>query len=421
MKKDSLLSIPSDFLTDPLSGFFTPYYGAEKRELRLVLDTTNKCNLRCVMCHFSQEEIIRAKLVQWPQEAFDLLEFDVLPFVSHAVLSAGTEPLMWKRFPELLECCRRAEVPTFEMITNGLLLTPALAEAIVASGMTCVQLSLEGASKEMYESVRVGGTFERFLAGVEMLREAKARANSTLPELQFNVTLMKRNLHALEDIVHLAARLDVEHMVFQHLIVAEGLGMESESLVDAKNETNRALESVRALCQQYGIRIANQPEDFQLVESADAPPTEACDDEAHPEAAATACTPTQAEPQEPPPMPPSEPAPAPAPPPTADVETLAPLDLDALPEKPLCDAPWTQFEARSDGSVVPCCFWYNQEPPMGNMHTESFLDIWQGSTYRKLRHQILTGELGPNCRACPVSGGIGDINDESAFHSSFTV
>ena len=61
------------------------------------------------------------------------LEREILPRVKHAYLSAGTEPLMWKHFPALLEVFARARVPQFEMITKATLIDAELAARIVAS------------------------------------------------------------------------------------------------------------------------------------------------------------------------------------------------------------------------------------------------------------------------------------------------
>ena len=65
---------------------------------------------------------------------------------------------------------------------------------------------------------------------------------------------------------------------------------------------------------------------------------------------------------------------------------------------------------------MPCCFWYTDEP-LGNLDHESFEEIWQGAGYRRLRWEILTGNLGPNCAACPAVAGMGSVDDDERFRA----
>ncbi len=389
-------------MSDPLDARFLPYHGLGRRRLTLLMDATNKCNLRCIMCHFAREEAQREPAVQWTEANLERLEREVLPFVKRACLSAGTEPLMWKRFPELLEVLRRARVPEVDMVTNGLLLTDELADRIVKAGLTCVQLSLDGASKETYDSVRVGGKFEDFLAAVGRLNAAKRRLGSRRPELQFNFTMMSRNVGELTDLVRLAHEHGVRYLDLRHMVMNHGLDLARESLLLEKERTNRELDRARALAAGLGVRLTRCPENFEPADGE----TPAC------------------ETGEPPRDLPSD---AMAPPP-ARPETYAAsaardersrdyprLDLDALPPAPLCDAPWRQLNVKPDRSVVPCCFWYTEEP-LGDLDRESFEDIRQGEGFRRLRWEILSGHLGPNCARCPVTG-IGSVEDESAFQA----
>jgi radical SAM protein with 4Fe4S-binding SPASM domain len=236
------------------------------RPLELLLDATNRCNIRCVMCHFAYESAWQVPTEQWTPEFVARVEREVLPHVHHAQLSLGTEPLMWKGFPLLLEACKRAGVPVINMYTNGLLLTEELAELIVATPMSRVQLSLEGASKESYEAVRVGGSFERFLRGVELLTAARARAGSKLPRLQFNITLLRRAADEVEPILRLARRLGVDDIDFRHTILHEGIGIEGDSWLHDKPGFNRMMARMRALCAELGLRITIEPGDFALGE-----------------------------------------------------------------------------------------------------------------------------------------------------------
>jgi len=47
--------------------------------------------------------------------------------------------------------------------------------------------------------------------------------------------------------------------------------------------------------------------------------------------------------------------------------------------------------------VRPCCFF---EEKLGSVATHSLPDVVEGEEFRKLRRELVTGELRPNCRSC---------------------
>ena len=79
-----------------------------QRGLTLRLDIINKCNLRCVMCHFSDDAIFRRPTSQLTAAEFERLFDDIAPSVCKVVLSCGDEPLVSKHLPAILEYLARA-------------------------------------------------------------------------------------------------------------------------------------------------------------------------------------------------------------------------------------------------------------------------------------------------------------------------
>jgi radical SAM protein with 4Fe4S-binding SPASM domain len=373
---------PDEFpRVDPahLAGFHTPWSQPGERHLELMLDTTNKCNLRCVMCHFAFPSAAAEPLQQWDTAFLARLERTVLPHVQHAQLSLGTEPLLWRHFPALLAACKRARVPVIDMYTNGLLLTRELARCIVATPMTRVQFSLEGVSQRGFDQVRVGGKFADFVARVELLIEMKALLGSDLPRLQFNLTMLRRNAHEVEDVVRLAGRLGIDYLDIRHVVVHEGLGVDEDSWLNDKAGYNALMKRVRALATELGVAIFVQPPDFDLGEGPDARGVAPVLDSSGP-------------------------------------ITTGHVSRGRQSEGPSCHAPWRHFFVRPDRSVVPCTFWYTQDR-MGNLDQQSFEEIWNGRPYRRLRWELLSGHFGVNCAQCPLRG-IGDVDDERAHRSN---
>src|SRR5207247_1766069 len=78
-----------------------------------------------------------------------------------------------------------------------------------------------------------------------------------------------------------------------------------------------------------------------------------------------------------------------------------------------CHFPWHFVGLDAAGNVVPCGWWYGEEP-MGNIRTESFEEIWTGRRFRALRAEHQAGERRPTCRNCPAMG-VGRVSDAGAF------
>jgi radical SAM protein with 4Fe4S-binding SPASM domain len=61
--------------------------------------------------------------------------------------------------------------------------------------------------------------------------------------------------------------------------------------------------------------------------------------------------------------------------------------------KEYCEYPWTSMTIMADGSVVPCTQDYDVEMVMGNVYEESLKEIWNGEKYREFREWHITGNF----------------------------
>jgi MoaA/NifB/PqqE/SkfB family radical SAM enzyme len=204
----------------------------EPRKLKVILDISNKCNLRCRMCHFSFDDVFLRPAQHMRPEMFETLAASVLPFAHTVILSAGNEPLMSPWFIDILRICAGYGVPNLLFITNGQLLSEKVAEAVLECGVTQVQISADGATRATYEHIRRGASFERLVRNLKYLTSRKQSLGRKQPLLQFNVVLMQRNLRELEKFVDLAEYVGVEWIAARHLLVVKNLNMEKESLAE---------------------------------------------------------------------------------------------------------------------------------------------------------------------------------------------
>jgi radical SAM protein with 4Fe4S-binding SPASM domain len=289
-------------------------------------------------------------------------------------LSISTEPTLHRRLGELLRITKSYKVPFVYMHTNGTLLSERLIEQIVRSGMDQVSISIDGATKETYERIRVGARFERLIENMRALNQAKERLRSDTPHIHFNVVLMRSNIEELPGLIRLARDLRIRGISAMHLVPFSIAAVDSkkESLEGHKELCNQIFDESRTVAEKCGVGLS-LPEPFTLG------------------------------------------------PPDNDLIQIQTGHrvLSFLPPgqeegtRSRCPFPWHFVGLRENGDIQPCVWWFN-EPVMGNLLTEPFAQIWNNEAYRRLRAEHTSGELRRGCRTCSVEGR-GDVNSESAF------
>ena len=146
---------------------------------------TNECNLACLHCI---EE-------SGPGKAFpdELSEREVLAIIDQMVALeipyvsfSGGEPMVHPRFFEMVRhfCDGGGQL---KIETNGHYLSPANCERLAGAGVKAVQVSLDGASRETFNRMRVRGEFRTAVDGVRNLRAAGVPIEVNFSPTRFNV------------------------------------------------------------------------------------------------------------------------------------------------------------------------------------------------------------------------------------------
>ncbi len=162
---------------------------------------TEGCNLACRHCWIAPK--FQSGTSVYPSLPLETLK-DVVrqarPLGLASVKLTGGEPLMHPDIFAILDFLRK-EALNLTMETNGVLCTPELAREIATSKDPFISVSLDGADAETNEWVRgVRGSFEAAVTGIRNLVAAGISP-------QIILTVMRKNRHQVEDIVHLAESL----------------------------------------------------------------------------------------------------------------------------------------------------------------------------------------------------------------------
>ena len=147
------------------------------------IEPVGQCNLRCQMCpiQFRTDGPPNGPPAFMPFETFTRL-VDQFPTMTELQLQGLGEPMMHPRFFDMVAyaAARGIEVSTNSNLT---LLTPARAERLVRSGLHRLQVSIDGATPETYERIRVRSNWQRVIGNLEGLVATKRRLGSELPRL----------------------------------------------------------------------------------------------------------------------------------------------------------------------------------------------------------------------------------------------
>ena len=123
------------------------------------MELTNHCNLECVMCPQPQQ----TRDLGLMEEAFFEKIIDEVRGRSEFVYLYGMgESLLHPKFFEMADYAVNAGLST-ALSTNLSFLNEERSHKLLNSGINFITLALDGSTKETYESMRVGGEFEKNL------------------------------------------------------------------------------------------------------------------------------------------------------------------------------------------------------------------------------------------------------------------
>jgi len=166
--------------------------------LYIAWQVTNECNLACLHCieESGPGKAFHDELDD--TQVFSFLEQIMERQVPYLSFSGG-EPTLHPKFFEMVEfvCSRDAQL---KIETNGHGMSLAKAERLQRLGVKAVQVSLDGASRETFNRMRVRGDFDLAIEGIRNLHAAGVPI-----EINYSPTMF--NVHEIGQAVDLAYQL----------------------------------------------------------------------------------------------------------------------------------------------------------------------------------------------------------------------
>ena len=353
--------------------------------LTLRLDIINKCNLRCVMCHFSDDAVFQRPTRQLTTAEFERLFAEIGPSVRAVMLSCGDEPLVSKHLPGILEYLAR-EYPNvaIEFCTNATLLRAPIRNLIIETRVARLMFSIDAVSKPLLESIRVGCRYEQVVGNIMALRDLRSRGDTRRPTFVFNFVMMNQNIHEAPAFVRMAQMLGAESIDFRHLVPIGTYFSPADLLSERPGRYNYYRERIMQEANRCDLSIFLPPP-FEAAAawtpSVDEPAVSWSDfEKVQPDLAG----------DEPPPI-------------LSARDRATPAWEGSVAEEfstTFCNRPFSEIMVRDQNEVLPCPF---HEKPLGLLSEgKTLAEIFQGEAFQRLRRNMLRPEGDPACANCPI-------------------
>ncbi len=161
------------------------------------LEITNYCNASCVMCpHASmgrplqhmEPELFRRLIDECAEFSLERLH----PFFFG-------EPLICPHFPEFMDYARsKLPATSINVYTNGAVLQGDNVEALFRNRIDEILVCLDGATKDVYESIRKGLNYDTVVENLVKFMEKKRQKRCLKPVLRIILIEMENNQEEIE-------------------------------------------------------------------------------------------------------------------------------------------------------------------------------------------------------------------------------
>jgi pyrroloquinoline quinone biosynthesis protein E len=305
--------------------------------IRLDFENVSRCNFACTMCTVS-EWPKGQRAGDMPLEAFKRIVDEQVGLVEVKVQGLGEPTMQGAAYFEMIRYARARHIWVRTTTNASLLHLKNNYKKLVDSGVNEIQISIDGADKQTFESIRRQSQFERVISNCKLI-------NGYCEELGIERTKMwtvvqKGNRHQLSQLVDVARETGFKSMAFSLNLVDFGTDRWrtiNDDVTVEKGFTRSEAEDLIAKGDKYGIKVR-----FWNV--------------------------TQKY--------------------TTDRK------------ENLCPWPFERAYVASDLRIVPCCIIGNPDVSEVGTANETFTAVWTGEALTKFRDAHLKGEIPKVCASC---------------------
>src|SRR5262245_1201030 len=179
--------------------------------VKLDIENVSRCNFRCTMCQVSDWD--KGKRAEdMPLESFKRLIDEQYGALEIKLQGMGEPLLQRDDYFAMLKYARSKEIWVRTTTNASLLHLRDNYKRLIDSDPNEVQISVDGADKATFESIRRGAVFERVIANCKLINDYCAEKG--IERTKMWVVVQKANGHQLSDLVELAAAAGFRSLAF---------------------------------------------------------------------------------------------------------------------------------------------------------------------------------------------------------------
>jgi len=344
------------------------YKGKKAGPLRIDIEPTSTCNLKCRFCWTRSEERLRSCQYQrtlTDKRLLEIVEEAARLGVKEWQIAGGWEPMTKPRTVFKMMVLIKKYGMYGCLTTNGTLFTKSMIKKLVEIGWDQILFSLEGPSAEVHDYLtQVRGSFEKEVGAIRAFKEWKEKLGKDKPNYSIHSVLTNKNYDKLEEMVRLGHELRCSGVNFEPLIVWSEEGRKLTLDKRQRSELKIHIEKALNVAREFGVytNVENLREE-KLVDK-------------------------------------------------KDMRTLLKEEISDK-EKNIVNAPcfnpWLNLEIRVSGRVTPCRL-CNDETGCDNIMDKSLEEIWYGAYFEEMRKNMINHKLPEYCMDC-ASGLIVEMRE----------
>lgn len=313
----------------------------------LFLEPSANCNLQCTTCVTVDYRTRNKGFMEF--DNFKKVVDEVRP--SYLVLGGYGEPTLNKRYLDMIRYAKSRRI-SVKSVTNATTLNEKTADEIVLSGLDLLNISLDGATKETFEKIRVGADYDTVIRNIKLIVSAKAKYGRKKPAVNIDMTIFRDNVHEIPAMIRLCHAEFGIQPVFSLFMLYDKDDKKHLALSNT-DETRRYLLE--------GIEEADRRGYASSSSSL-----------------------------------------------TINLEVLK-MKYTKKVTSP-CFLPWLGLNVTWDGRAFPCCYYYDCQVDLGNVFEEGFEAVWNGEKFQNFRRALAQSR--DRIKVCSVC----TIEDEGLNH-----
>jgi MoaA/NifB/PqqE/SkfB family radical SAM enzyme len=145
------------------------------------IESTNICNAKCVFC--PRDDMHRRQGIMSVELFKKIVDECVELGITHVRVHNYGEPFVDRKLVEKVRYAKERGIKEVGMISNGSLITEAVARGMVDAGLDAINISVDASGKDVFESTRIGLKYDKVIANIERLVRIRAESGKRRPKL----------------------------------------------------------------------------------------------------------------------------------------------------------------------------------------------------------------------------------------------